>query len=115
MEQLYRTISAEIKQLFAKNDVTIHNGTNKLSKQISSLGTRVTQVQQQLLSTERRTAPSAKTTGARAPTDANPKQERRRKEKRAYNNNADNNEPNATTNTRPTTCTYADTAKTPTA
>ena len=56
MEQLYRTISTEIKQLFAKNDVTIHNATNELSKQISSLGTRVTQIQQQLLSTKRRLA-----------------------------------------------------------
>jgi len=115
MEQLYRTISAEIKQLFAENDVTSHYATNELSKQISSLGTRVTQVQQQLVSTERRSAPSAKPSGARAPTDANPKQGRRRKEKRANNNNADNNEPNTTTNTRPTTRTYADAAKTPTA
>ena len=52
MEQLYRTISAEIKQLFAKNNATIHNATNELSKQISALGIWVTQVQQQLLSTE---------------------------------------------------------------
>ena len=37
MEQLYRTISAEIKQLFVENDVTSHNATNELSKQISSL------------------------------------------------------------------------------
>jgi len=115
MEHLYRTISAEIKQLFTKNNTTIHNATTELSKQISSLGTWVTQVQQQLRSTKRRPAPSAQPTGARAPTDANPKQERRRKEKRANNNNADNNEPNTTTNTRPTTCTYADAVKTPTA
>jgi len=114
-EQLYRTIIVEIKQLFTKNDVTIHNATNELSKQISLLGTWVTQVQQQLLSTERRPAPSAKPTGARTPTNANPKQERRREEKRANNNNADINEPNTTTNTRPTTRTYADAAKTPTA
>jgi len=105
MEQLDRTISAEIRQLFAKNDATIHNATNKLSKLISMLGTWVTQVQQQLLSTEHRAAHSAKLTGAYAPTDTNLKQERRRKEKRANNNNANNNEPNATTNTRPTTCT----------
>ena len=115
MEQLYRTISVEIKQLFAKNNATIHNATNELSKQISSLGTWITQVQQQLLSTTRRPAPSVKPTGARAPTNANPKQERRRKGKRANNNNADNNKPNTTTNTHPTTRTYADAAKTPTA
>ena len=50
LDQFARTISAEISVLFAQNNATFQIATNSLTKQIATLGTRVTQMQQQLLS-----------------------------------------------------------------
>jgi len=50
LDQFARTISAEISMLFAQNNTTFQIATNSLTKQIATLGTRVTQMQQQLLS-----------------------------------------------------------------
>jgi len=66
LDQFTRTISAEISVLFTQNNTTFQITTNSLTKQIATLGTRVTQMQQQLLSAAQGPATTAKPTGAQA-------------------------------------------------
>ena len=109
-DQFARTISAEISVLFAQN-TTFQITTNSLTKQITTLGTRVTQMQQQLLSAAQGPAATAKPTGGPSNTGPNPKKERKRKGKRATENKYNANSP--PTNNGTSTHTYADAAKTP--
>jgi len=112
LEQFARTISAKISELFAKNNTTFQNATNSLTKQIVTLGTRVTQMQQQLLSAAQGPAAPAKLTGGPSNIGSNPKKERKRKGKGATENKYNTNNP--LTNNSTSTRSYADTAKTPT-
>jgi len=113
LDQFARTISAEISVLFAQNNTTFQFATNSLTKQIATLGTRVTQMQQQLLSAAQGPATTAKPTGGPSNNGPNPKKERKRKGKGATENKYNANSPptNNGTNIR----TYADAAKAPTA
>jgi len=63
LEQFARTISAEISVLFVQNNTTFQIATNSLTKQIATLGTQVTQMQQQLLSAAQGPAATAKLRG----------------------------------------------------
>jgi len=111
LDQFARTISAEISVLFAQNNTTFQIATNSLTKQIATLGTRVIQMQQQLLSATQGPAATAKPTGSPSNTGPNPKKEKKRKEKGATENkyNANNPPTNNSTSIR----TYADAAKAP--
>jgi len=113
LDQFARTMCTEISELFAKNNTTIQNATNSLTKQIATLGTRVTQMQQQLLSAAQGPAATAKPAGGPSITSPNPKKERKRKGKGATENKYNVN--NLQTNNSTSTHTYADAAKTPTA
>jgi len=111
LDQFARTISAEISVLFAQNNATFQIATNSLTKQIATLGTRVTQMQQQLLSAAQGPAATAKPTGGPSNIGSNPKKERKRKGKGATENKYNANNP--PTNNGTSTCTYADAAKAP--
>jgi len=113
LDQFARTISAEISVLFAQNNTTFQTATNSLTKQIATLGTRVTQMQQQLLSAAQGPAATAKPSGDQSNTGPNPKKERKRKGKGATKNKYNANSP--PTNNGTSTRTYADAAKAPTA
>jgi len=113
LDQFTRTISAEISVLFAQNNTTFQIATNSLTKQIATLGTRVTQMQQQLLSATQGPAATAKPTGGPSNTGPNPKKERKRKGKGATENKYNTDSP--TTNNGTSIRTYADAAKAPTA
>jgi len=113
LDQFARTISAEISELFAKNNTTFQKATNSRTKQIATLGTRVTQMQQQLLLAAQGPAATAKPPGVPSNIGPNPKKERKRKGKGATENKYNANNP--PTNNGTITRTYADAAKTPTA
>jgi len=111
LDQFARTISAEISVLFTQNNTTLQIAMNSLTKQITTLGTRVTQMQQQLLSAAQ--GPAATTKPTRGPSNIgpNPKKERKRKGKGATENKYNANNP--PTNNGTSTRTYADAAKAP--
>jgi hypothetical protein len=111
LEQFARTIFAEISELFAKNNTALQISTNSLTKQITSLSARVTQMQQQLLSAGQGPAAAGKLPGGNGSTSTNPRKEKKRKEKRVPDNSPNNNNP--ATNTGPNTHTYADALRTP--
>jgi len=113
LDQFARTISAEIAVLFAQNNTTFQIATNGLTKQIATLGTRVTQMQQQLLSVAQGPAATAKPTGDQSNSSPNPKKERKKKGKGAAENKQNVNSP--PTNNGTSIRTYADAAKAPTA
>jgi len=113
LDQFARTISAEISVLFAQNITTFQTATNSLTKQIATLSTRVTQMQQQLLSAAQGPTATAKPSGDQSNTGPNPKKERKRKGKGATENKYNANSP--PTNNGTSTRTYADAAKAPTA
>jgi len=113
LDQFARTISAEISVLFAQNNTTFQIATNSLTKQIATLGTRVTQMQQQLLSVAQGPTATAKPTGDQSNTGPNPKKERKIKGKGATENKYNANSP--PTNNGTSIRTYADAAKAPTA
>ena len=112
IDQFARSMCTEISDLFAKNNTTFQNAKNSLTKQIATLGTQVTQMQQ-LLSATQGPAATAKPAGGPRNTSPNPKKERKRKGKGAIENNYNVNNP--PTNNSTSTHTYADAAKTPTA
>jgi len=66
MEQLYSRITADIVKSAADTTMAFQKTTDQLRNQITSLGTRVTQLQQQILTYERPVQPSA-TKSAAAP------------------------------------------------
>jgi len=111
LDQFARTISAKISVLFAQNNTTFQTATNSLTKQIATLSTRVTQMQQQLLLSAQ--GPAATTNPTRGPSNIgpNPKKERKRKGKGATENKYNANNP--LTNNGTSTRTYADTTKAP--
>ena len=113
LDQFARTISAEISVLFAQNNTTFQITTNSLTKQIATLGTRVTQMQQQLLSATQGPAATTKPTRDQSNTSPNPKKERKRKGKGDTENKYNANSP--PTNNSTSIRTYADAARAPTA
>jgi len=113
LDRFATTMCTVISELFAKNNTNFQNATNSLTKQIAMLGTRVTLMQQQLLSATHGPATAAKPTGGPSNTSSKPKKERKRKGKRATEKNYNVNSP--PTNNSTSTHRYADAAKTPTA
>jgi len=111
LEQFAQTIFTEITELFAKNNTALQNSTNSLTKQIASLSTRVTPMQQQLLSAGWGAATTTKSPQGLSNTNISPKKERRRKGRRATDKNPNHN--SLATNTGPNTYTYANAARTP--
>jgi len=109
--QFARTISPEISVLFAQNNTTFQIATNSLTKQIVTLGTRVTKMQQQLLSAAQGPASHHYDNGGPSNIGPNPKKERKRKGKGATENKYNANQP--LTNNGTSTRTYADAAKAP--
>jgi len=93
LDQFAKTISAEISVIFAQNNTTFQIATNSLTKQITTLGTRVTQMQQQLLTAAQSPATTAKPTGGPSNTGPNPKKEGKRKGKGASENKYNANSP----------------------
>jgi len=112
LDQFARTISAEISVLFAQNNTTFQIATNSLTKQITTLGTQVTQMQQKLLSAAQGPATTTKPTGGPSNIGLNPKKERMRKGKGVTENKYNANNP--LTNNGTSTRTYTDAAKTQT-
>jgi len=110
LDQFARTISAEISVVFAQNKTTFQIATNSLTKQIATLGIRVTQIQQLLLAAQGPAA-TAKPTGGPSNIGPNPKKERKKKGKGATENKYNAN--NRPTNNGTSTCTYADATKAP--
>jgi len=113
LDQFTRTISVEISMLFAQNNTDFQTATNSLTKQITTLGTRVTQMQQQLLSAAQGPATTTKPSGDQSNTGPNPTKQRKRKGKGATENKYNANSP--PTNNGTSILTYADAAKAPTA
>jgi len=111
LDQFTRTISAEISVLFAQNNTTFQIARNSLTKQIATLGTRVTQMQQQCLLAVQGSAATAKLTRGPSNTGSTPKKEKKRKGKGATENKYNANNP--PTNNGTSTRTYADAAKAP--
>ena len=99
--------------LFAQNNTTFQIATNSLTKQIVTLGTQVTPMQQQILLVTQGPTTTAKLTGDPSNIGPNPKKERKRKGKGATKNKYNANNP--PTNNGTSTLTYADATKTPTA
>jgi len=71
LDQYARPISTEISVLFTQNNTAFQIATNSLTKQIATLGTRVTQMQQQLLAATPGPATTAKPTGGPSNTGPN--------------------------------------------
>jgi len=111
LDQFARTISAEISVLFAQNNTTFQITTYCLTKQIAILGTRVTQMQQQLLWAAQSPAATAKPTRGPSNISPNPKKERKRKGKGATENKYNTNNPLTINGT--SIHTYADATKAP--
>ena len=93
LDQFARTISTEISVLFVQNNTTFQIAMNSLTKQIATLGSRVTQMQQQLLSAAQGPAATAKPTGSPSNIGPNPKKEGKRKGKGATKNKYNANNP----------------------